>query len=57
MLYIGITREVTSQFLRKQGNYVLNRSYIKAVNQTIIALCPNERWGIDLIYFNFYLRD
>ncbi len=55
--YIGITREVTSQFLRKQGNYVLNRSYIKAVNQPIIALCPNERWGIDLIDFNFYLRD
>ncbi len=55
--YIGITREMTSAFLKKQGDYNLTIPYKRAVNKPILSITPNERWGIDMIDMNFFRFD
>jgi hypothetical protein len=52
--YLGITRQETRDFLKRQGNYQITRPYIKVVNQPILAKVPNERWEMDVLYINKY---
>ena len=46
---LGITREETTHFLQSKGDYQIGRSFFKVVNKQILAKCPNERFGIDVI--------
>ena len=47
--YLGFTREETTDFLRKQGEYNISRPYKKVVNRPVLAKVANERWGMDLM--------
>ena len=47
--YLGFTRQETTDFLRKQGEYNISRPYKKVVNRPILAKNSNERWGMDLM--------
>ena len=52
--YLGITKTLASEFLKKQGDYMILHPYQNYVNKPILAKTPNERWGIDLIVLDFY---
>jgi hypothetical protein len=49
MHFLGITRAETTQFLGKQGDAQLGRSYQKRINQPVLAKCCNEHWSADCI--------
>ena len=52
--YLGITRAVSSEFLKKQGDYQITRVPQKVVNRPILAKTSNERWGCDCVYLLKY---
>jgi transposase InsO family protein len=52
--YLGIRKQECIDFLRNQGNYQLPQPYVKHVNHPILAKCPNERWGVDILDLSFY---
>ncbi len=51
---LGITRNETNEFLKKQGNYQITRPIQKIVNNPILARSPNERWGADVLNVSRY---
>jgi len=51
---LGITRNETSEFLKKQGNYQITRPIQKITNSPILARIPNERWGCDVLNVSRY---
>ena len=52
--YLNISREVTTAFLKDQGNYQIALIPRTIVNKPITASTPNERWGIDNVEQNRY---
>ena len=54
MSYLNITKTLTDDFLRQQGDYTVGIVPHKTVNKPIIASVPNERWGVDLINMEAY---
>jgi len=54
MSYLNIPKDITDDFLRSQGDYVVARVPRKLVNKPIITKVPNERWGVDLIDMTAY---
>ena len=54
--YLNISREVTTEFLKDQGNYQIALIPRAIVNKPITASTPNERWGIDNVEKNRYLE-
>ena len=52
--YLPITKEETTEFLRKQGDWLINRQPHDVVNKPILAEVPNERWGMDITFLNRY---
>ena len=53
--YLNISRQQTSDFLRKQTGYQLTKRERPTVNRPIVANYPNERWAIDLIDIKTYI--
>ena len=52
--FINIKKEVTTAFLKRQGNYQIALPYHKPVNKPInVAVC-NERWGVDNVDMSNY---
>ena len=51
---LGINRNETTEFLKKQGNYQITRPYQKIINSPILARSPNERWGADILNVSRY---
>jgi hypothetical protein len=51
---LGITRNETTEFLKRQGNYQITRPYQKIINNPILAKTPNERWSADVFFVNKY---
>lgn len=49
MNYLNIPKQMTSDFLKRQGNYQITRPIKKTINQPIFETRPNDRWAIDLI--------
>jgi hypothetical protein len=47
--YLNIRRSDVSAFLKSQKVYQLTRPQNHIINKPILALSPNERWGIDCI--------
>jgi hypothetical protein len=47
--YLNIRRSDVSAFLKSQKVYQITRPQNHIINKTILALSPNERWGIDCI--------
>lgn len=54
MSYLNITKRLTDEFLRRQGDYLVARTPRKLVNKPILTRVPNERWGVDLIDMRAY---
>ena len=52
--YIGIPKLFVADYLKKQVDYQVGRSYHKAQNTHIIAQTQNERWKMDLIDMTRY---
>ncbi len=55
--YIGITRENVKQFLINQPNYQLTLRKQRIISKPIIAQYPNQKWQIDLIDMNQYVKN
>lgn len=50
MNYLNISKQLTSQFLKRQANYQITRPIKKlAIDDTVITKAPNDRWAIDII--------
>jgi hypothetical protein len=47
--YLNIRRSDVSAFLKSQKVYQITRPQNHLINKPILALSPNERWGIDCI--------
>ena len=47
--YLNISGQITTEFLKKQGNYQIALIPHTTVNKPISASTPNERWGIDYV--------
>jgi hypothetical protein len=47
--YLNIRRSDVSAFLKSQKVYQITRPQNYIINKPILALSPNERWGIDCI--------
>jgi hypothetical protein len=47
--YLNIRRSDVSAFLKSQKVYQITRPQNHIINKPILALSPNERWGIDCI--------
>ena len=54
MHYIPITKAETDTFLKKQGDFIVNRKPHDVINRPVLATVPNERWGMDITYFERY---
>jgi hypothetical protein len=54
MTYLNIPKEITDDFLRSQGDYIIAKVPRKLVNKPITSKVPNERWGVDLIDMTAY---
>lgn len=54
MSYLNITKALTDDFLRSQGDYKVGIVPHKLVNKPITSKVPNERWGCDLIDMRAY---
>ena len=52
--YLGFTRQETTDFLRKQGEYNISRPYKKVINRPVLARSANERWACDLMEMSRY---
>ena len=57
MHYIPITKAETTAFLKKQGDFLVNRQPHDVINNPILATVPNERWGMDITYFQRYPKN
>jgi len=56
-LYIGITEQQCTDFLKKRGDYIIHRLPTNdQINHPILAKSANERWGIDLCHLPKYKR-
>jgi len=54
--YIGITRQMCSEYLSKQGSYQMSRPIVHRTNKAIVAKYPNQVWATDLIDFSHFLK-
>ena len=55
MQYLTIPKQITSEFLKTQGDYIVAKVPQKqTTNASIVTSVPNERWGIDLIDMSQY---
>lgn len=52
--YLGITRQTTTAFLKKQTAYQLTRPIRHHINRQITVKCPNERWILDVVFMEKY---
>jgi hypothetical protein len=57
MHYLPITKAETTAFLKKQGDFLVNRQPHDVINHPILATVPNERWGMDITYFQRYPKN
>ena len=55
--YLPITKQETTEFLRKQGDWLINRQPHDVINKPILAQVPNERWSMDITYFQRYPKN
>ena len=54
--YVGISQRFAHKFLKKQGDYQVQRPIRKAVNKKNIASVPNERWILDKFFMTAYFK-
>ena len=54
--YLGISQRFAHKFLKKQGDYQVQRPIRKAVNKKNIASVPNERWILDKFFMTAYFK-
>lgn len=47
--FLNIKKQLSSQFLKRQGNYQIMKIPKKAINKPVVARAPNERWQVDCI--------
>ena len=52
--YVGVPKLFVSDYLKRQVDYQVGRSYHKVQNTFIMAKTSNERWGMDLIDMRRY---
>ena len=55
--YINITRNEVAEFLSRQKDFQLTRNIRKVVNKPIIEKKPNNRWQVDCIDMEKYLKN
>jgi len=55
--YLPITKAETTAFLKKQGDFLVNRQPHNVINHPVLAKVPNERWGMDITYFQRYPKN
>jgi hypothetical protein len=54
-LFVGITRSVTEEFLKRQEVYQLSFQQPKKSRKPVYAQFCNEKWGCDLLDMNAYV--
>ena len=54
MAYVGISKILSDEFLRKQVNHLIQRTNRQVVNAPIIPRCCQDIWGCDLIDVSSY---
>ena len=55
--YLGINRDVTTDFLKRQESFQLSRPYAHKVNHPIQTKCANAKWMCDCVYVLQYGSD
>lgn len=55
--FLPITKAETTAFLKKQGDFLVNRQPHDVINHPVLAKVPNERWGMDITYFERYPKN
>ena len=54
--YLNISRKETEEFLKNQPVYQMTTDTVKRVQKPMVANFPNEKWALDLIDMNQYVK-